>query len=438
MIIRISAIAISVSITTVLLGCGNPAENKQAVDNAPDKTSALKEDSVPSESTDKAETEIVDWDPRSVPELEVPERDGDWNAFYKKFDFSLAVQDYRNDPAMATLLLREYLAKSSIQWNEMDGKKRVAHKYDITPAQKTWLKNSYDSLHPSGIAYCKWLQERAVNEKDVRTAVTATLLWLKLKQIQEPIAKENNATDKDNKTDQVERLQQIMTFFGEKSPARSIALLKAEINGELNAPPQWTVENLSTTWETSFSKSFGLSKITVSPPEGMTFLRIKADVTNSGAETADPTCLSLYQEPPREFQIQSATNWWESGVEMYPKSPPATIEPRRLFTLDMVHLVNPKSDQPAETKTFLPAGVIPCHVVNDTCDVLMGSQAGTMLMLMALSKKAVNPGLIASGSWVGQGTRFSLDVYFAVRKSTKFDYSLYLMGNAPIKVPEPK
>jgi len=436
-----SGVVTIVAAAALLLGCGEKKTTSPEVgEESVPPTSQGNTDSpienpegVPEVSPPDTPEKLADWNPESVPVLAIPANDGDWSPFYRDFEFSLAADQYRNDPALATLVFREYLERSSIEWREMVGDEEVERKHEISPSQNAWLKEAFNTVRPLGVSYCQWMQQRAVEMKDVRTAMAATLLWIKLKHLQEPGDEEADAAE-----EQIERLQQILKFLGEEESSQSLSLLREEIQGKLEAEQQWTIENVQVTWEAAYSKSFGLSTLRVSPPEETKFLRVRATVRNSGSPVVDAWSLPLFQDSPRNFPLRSSTNWWMSDVELYQDVPPELVEPRRLLSPDMVHLVSGNKVDPSDGATFMPAGVIPCHVVGDECDALLGSQASAMLMLLALSGKAANPAMIASGSWVGQGGELQLDVYFAVTESEDFDYSLYLMGNTPLKISQPE
>ena len=364
------------------------------------------------------------WDVGIVPALSIPAENGTWKPFYHLYDFSLAAETYGQDPAFAYLIFHKYQTTSSIEWKEAkEGDNKQKH--ELMPDEKQWLGDAAAKLRPAALAYCRWLDAKAVRDKDARTAMAATLLWLKLEFL-----------DKGEPRDDTEKLARILGFITGEQQAKAIDLVRGEMRGQIATTPQWQISNLTTSWSSEYSKSFGLSTLTISPPTGKALLHVRAQVRNVGTPVTDSSSLPMYQSTPRDFRGDTAVDWWKEGTESMLGVPPKPPPPRRLLTVDMVNLVEPDLSESPEQWPLKQ--LIPCHVVGDDCNVLRGPMCDVMMMLLTLTKTAGNPTLISTGSWVGQGTEFTVEAYFAVPKTATINYSLYVMGTKPVKLPQPK
>lgn len=366
------------------------------------------------------------WDSSRVPTLSIPGKETSWQPFYKQYDFALTAGSYRQDPAFAYLTLRRLSQEGKISWNEGTGAEQKRVEHEITAEQKAWLTQAAGELRPAALDFCRRLTAKALHDEDVRIAVAATLLWMKVEHLERPPPK-----------DTAETLSQVAQFLAGEERSRVIDLLRSEFGGKASYTRQWEISSLKTEWRSQYSKQHGLSTLTISPPEGRQFLYVRAQVRCGPIAEADPTCLPFYQDAPRNFRAESAVDWWRDGVEQFAATPPADVPLRRLLTVDMVNLVGSDSPTSPATSTLF-SGFIPCNIVGDECNVLRGVMCDVMMMLLTISNRAANPTLLSSGSWIGPETQFPLELYFAVPKSAEIDYSLYLMGAPPVKLPQPK
>ena len=360
------------------------------------------------------------WDVSNVPVVTIPAKDGTWSSLYKDYAFALATQTYREDPAFAYVVFQKHNNASSPV--EAKGGKKDG----LSEEQKVWFRQTAESIRPAALLYCQWVLGQALQEKDARTAMAATLLWQQVEFLNKP-----------QLTNDVQRLAQTGSFFAGEQQAKAMALLREEMNGTGGGTPQWKISEVSTSWVSEYEKSYGLGRLTVSPPEGKTFLHVRALVQNIGAPCADPSSLPLYQDSPRDFNSDTALDWWTKGTNMYLATPHAQLPQRRLLSVDMVNLIDPAPSGSGQSPLF-PKEFVPCHVVGDDCDVLRGPLCDTLLVFVVLSGKAVNPTLLSTGSWVGPGTKCTVEAYFAVRQTPQIDYSLHVMGSPPVKLPQPK
>ncbi len=253
--------------------------------------------------------------------------------------------------------------------------------------QRTWLVNATAALRPSVQALVQRDYTAALQAQDLRGALIAVDIASKIKQ-----------------QDSVGAIADLVRRFPKLS-----AIWEASQQGTCRCPPVWKVTELKVTRMSSYSESYGLSSLSVTPKDGHELVKVTAKIENVSPNSDPPYVASTLPGHLRIAFDMDEDEWIKING------------PKRLASSRYLSL-----------KTS--AGNFPCQFVcKDSDDELIGGTGFTTALVflrMGNAKVAEYP-----GAYVEKGEAFNLAVLFSVPKGAS-GLELIVLGSPPVAIQE--
>jgi hypothetical protein len=319
------------------------------------------------------------------PRLAAPGTEREYPDFIRR-DIDLAVEVYDNDPVSSCLLLKQT-------------RDRLVG-VGASQEQTAWIANSLSVVRLYVISLLERDKAAAVRADDVRGALFAAWTLARVR---------DQASDR--------QLAQDL--------AEPVALLRRRPEGKTAPDPVWEVlgaagEFLPGPLVETFDPQQD-EKMTISPRPGERLLRVRARIRNISAR-GDPL-YARWTAGERPSGWDPAVDWWRNDDPRREGNAPC-----RFMGYSAVFLLPGTND------------IVACYHVCRPCEVLWGKSGQADFGVARLSA-AFRPGAsrvnvlaCCSGSNVGRGTAFDLDVVFSVAFPLRGDPRLLILGAAPVPV----